>query len=171
MGVALPLPLLHGPSLFFVLRVSLSSMLLFPTDPAGVSHALQHSQRCPSTTVPQGPPFRHCCTHVPMGSSSLSPPTPPQSPPSGCSSGPGLLCGGTHGLCPLQGDGDPLLHCSLLHGCTGRSALQGAHVLQGQPAPPTFAHASKIYSCSCSMADIAIWKSWSLSKWRSLHAV
>ena len=95
--------------------------------------------------VQQGPPFMPCSTPVPMGGSSPSPPTPPRSPPSGCSSSPGLLCGGTHGLCPLKGDGNPLLHRGLLCSCTGISAPQGAHALQGQPrASPRLQEASAL---------------------------
>ena len=91
---------------------------------AALQALLQHS------SVPQHPPFRHCSTTAPTGSSSPIPPAPLQAPLSGLQLQPRVLLQGLSVGC-ASFRSHPLLPCGLLHGFTRRSAPRGTHGLRG----------------------------------------
>lgn len=102
-----------------------------------IPHGLPTGCSTPSTTstLLRTVPFGHCITRVPTGA---GPPTlPPHCGPlpTGCSSGPGRSCGGTHGLCLLQASSTaappapPWLHGQM---CSARCPRAAG----GRPAPP-----------------------------------
>lgn len=107
----LSLLLLHGYSLHLLHKRSLPWMLSF-LNYVWASHRLQSSKHCSSVATYHGTHLSGTAqSQIPMGSSSPSPPAPPQAPLHGPQLWPrATSVGALHVLCPPSG----FIHCCIL---------------------------------------------------------